>query len=226
MSEQLHEQLSALMDGELPRDELRFLLRRLDADAGAVQVWSRYHIVSGALRRQTGVPVPLDFSATVMLRIAADTPPAVAGRRRGILLRRVVGGAIAATVAVVALVATRPAGENPANSMPASMPAIAGLPATPSSASQVARQFSAPSPMLANFNYAQPASFDSTTFDNAAFDNVIPLPRYDLRRRYDAGVDNVNGFAPYVLLTAPERAPQTAVPAQQLQQRPAHQPQP
>ena len=33
MNETANEQLSALMDGELPRDELRFLLRGLDGDS-------------------------------------------------------------------------------------------------------------------------------------------------------------------------------------------------
>jgi len=33
--------LSALLDGELPADELRFLLRRLDADAELARRWSR-----------------------------------------------------------------------------------------------------------------------------------------------------------------------------------------
>ena len=41
MNETTHEQLSALLDGELPRDELRFLLRRMDSDAALAQRWSR-----------------------------------------------------------------------------------------------------------------------------------------------------------------------------------------
>ena len=37
-TDQFGEQLSCLMDGELPRDQLRFLLRRIDADAELAQV--------------------------------------------------------------------------------------------------------------------------------------------------------------------------------------------
>ncbi len=205
MSEQLREQLSALMDGAVSGDELRFLLRRLDADTDSVQTWSRYQFASGVLHRQTMLPlrVRADFSETVMLRIAQESSQPAARRRSSGLLRWAGGGAIAAVVAVAALVTTRPAGENQ-NPMD-EMPSIVTVPAVPISAPQIDRLSTAPLPALTNFDYAQPASFDT---------GVIPLSRYDLRRRYDAGADNVNELTPYVLLTTPARAPQiSSVPA-------------
>ncbi|HOV58400.1 MAG TPA: sigma-E factor negative regulatory protein, partial [Rhodanobacteraceae bacterium] len=53
MSEQLREQLSALMDGELDPDGARFLLRRIAADADLKRRWERQHLARAALRRQT-----------------------------------------------------------------------------------------------------------------------------------------------------------------------------
>lgn len=201
MSEQLREQLSALLDGELPRDELRFLLRRLDADADSMQCWSRYQFASGVLRRQVATPLRVGFAEALMLRLAHEPRP-VGVRRGGSLLRWAGGGAIAAAVAVVALVSTRPAGENPSSNIATT---IAIVPAARVLAPQDPRPTTAPLPALANFDYAQPASFDT---------GVVPMPRYDLRRRYDAGgVETLNGFVPYVLLREPVRAPQALAPA-------------
>jgi sigma-E factor negative regulatory protein RseA len=127
MNDTTHEQLSALMDGELPRDELRFLLRRIDGDASLAQRWSRYQIASAVLKRQYVAPLSDgQFAAVVMARLDAG---AVAVRQpmAGRLLRWAGGGAIAASVAVLALVATRPAGTDGA--MPATgAPAIAAAP--------------------------------------------------------------------------------------------------
>src|SRR6185312_1042675 len=100
------EQLSALMDGELPRDELRFLLRRIDAEPALTQRWSRYQIARAALRRQGGVQLRADFADVLMQRLAHEAVPAA--RRGGRVLRWLGGGAIAASVAMLALVATRP----------------------------------------------------------------------------------------------------------------------
>jgi sigma-E factor negative regulatory protein RseA len=189
MSEQFKEQLSALMDGELPRDQLRFLLRRIDTDAELRQCWSRYQIVRGSLRRQTVVSMRADFSETLMQRLAHEAVP-TANRRGPALLRWAGGSAIAAAVAVVALVATRPAGENPS-----ALVAPIAAAATPASAVQDTRSASLPLPLV-NFDYAQPASAIS----------VLDMGRrYDPLHRYEAmGVGAENGKAPYVLLTAPQ----------------------
>jgi sigma-E factor negative regulatory protein RseA len=193
------EQLSVLMDGELPRDQLRFLLRRIDADAELTQRWSRYQLVRSALRRQPLLPLRMDFTEVLMQRIAVEALP-VAQRRGGTLLRWAGGGAIAAAVAVVALVTTRPQVEN----VPApSVSTVANL-ATP--VSQDTRPAQAPMPPLVNFDFAQPASFDT---GSSFYSGAVALPRYDIRHRYDSnainanGMGAANGLAPYVLLIAP-----------------------
>jgi sigma-E factor negative regulatory protein RseA len=196
MSEQFREQLSALMDGELPRDQLRFLLRRADADAELGQCWSRYQLVRSSMRRLPIVPLRADFTEILMQRIAAEALP-VAVRRSGALLRWAGGGAIAAAVAVIALVATRPQDINPSLA-----PAIAAT--APAPASVDTHPVTAPlPPLLTNFDYAQPASFDT----GPGFETgPIAIPRYDVRRRYEAnGVGTVNGVMPYLLLPAPPR---------------------
>jgi len=101
MNETANEQLSALMDGELPRDELRFLLRGLGGDAGLAQRWSRYQIARAVLQHEYVPAATGDdrFAAAVMLRLEPVQPRL--GRRIG---RWAGGGAIAAAVAVAAVV--------------------------------------------------------------------------------------------------------------------------
>jgi len=190
MSKTANEQLSALMDGELPSDELRFLLRGLAGDSGLVQRWSRYQIARAVLQHEYVPAATGDdrFAAAVMLRLEPAQPRL--GRRIG---RWAGGGAIAAAVAVVALMATRPAGENGA--LPAPGTELAKItPMLLSPQQPVLRQQQpvfAPMPaMPATFSDTQPASFESF------------LPRYTANPRGPAQNADVtpNGFVPYILM--------------------------
>jgi sigma-E factor negative regulatory protein RseA len=191
MSDEFREQLSALMDGELPRDQVRFLLRRIDNDLQLAQTWTRYQIAGGVLRRQAALtPLREDF-ADVLMRRMADEPSGFGVRA----LRWAGGGAIAAAVAVFALVSTRPTvtTPDPAATL-ASVPPAAAVPAAP------AARLATPVPA---FDFAQPASFDS----------IIRLPRY----RHDGAnaVEPQEMLGPYVLLTAPQAPePQPLSPRQ------------
>ena len=191
------EQLSVLMDGELPRDQLRFLLRRIDTDAELGQRWSRYQLVRSALRRQPVLPLRIDFTEVLMQRIADEALP-VAQRRGATLLRWAGGGAIAAAVAVVALVTTRHAVEN----MQTPTVAASGTTAAPVSLDSRAAQ--APMSAPVNFDYAQPASFDAST---SFYSGAVAIPRYDVRHRYESNGINANGLAQYLLLTPPRPLP-------------------
>lgn len=113
MKQSNQESLSSLMDGELPGDALRFLLRRLDHDEELRETWSRYHLIRDGLRHEVGILAGADFAGAVMARL--DAAPAVTAapaeprrRPRRRWLNWSAGGAIAAGVAVVALVATQP----------------------------------------------------------------------------------------------------------------------
>ncbi len=103
-SESIKEQLSALMDGELSRDETRFLMRRLDADPQLAKTWSSYQLAGDVLKKRFATPMRADFAASVMQGLDAEQE-AVAPRNG--LLRWAGGGAIAAAVAVFALTGTQ-----------------------------------------------------------------------------------------------------------------------
>lgn len=104
------QQLSALMDGDLPPDQARFLLRRLEHDAELTGRWERWQLCGDVLRGQAQAPAPTGFAGQIAAAIAAESAPssANAGTQRGrSLLVRWGGGALAASVAVIALFMAR-----------------------------------------------------------------------------------------------------------------------
>lgn len=106
MSEANMENLSAAMDGELSKEELRFLLRRLDHDASLVQAWTRYHVAGESLRRQLRPMASSDFASRVMAVVEGEQASIKSPKRDW--LRLSLGGAIAASVAVAALMVSQP----------------------------------------------------------------------------------------------------------------------
>ena len=107
------QQLSALMDGDLAADEARFLLRRLQHDHELAGCWERWQLCGDVLRGQGRAPAPAGFAERVAQAIAAESSPAAttasqaqAARPRN-LLARWGGGALAASVALVALFMAR-----------------------------------------------------------------------------------------------------------------------
>lgn len=128
------QQLSALIDGELAPDEAAFLMRRLEHDEDLAGCFERWQLVGAVLRGQGGVRMPEGFSARVMARVKDEAVPMRAARPRRWVQWG--GGAIAASVALVALLLVRPAGspQRPVQA-PFREVAQAAAPATP-----VARQ--------------------------------------------------------------------------------------
>ena len=203
ISDQIGVQLSALMDGELARDEMRFLLRRIEGDPQLAQRWSRYEFARAVLRRQVQAPLRSDFADSLSQRLAAEAVPA---RRRGAgLLRWVGGGAIAASVAVAALVMTRPALQNPGLTL-ASTPAATAIQDTRTPATAAS-----PLPALLSFDYAQPASLESAPYSAQPYEL--------LRRRYEPIA--TDGGIPYVLRSAPLLPVRAAAPPAERKADPA-----
>jgi sigma-E factor negative regulatory protein RseA len=105
MSDILNEQLSALLDGELPPEETTLLLKRLGREQALAARLSRYRLCGDVLRGERVQP-RADFALRVSAAVAAE--PALAARaaarpRRGGWLRPLAGLAVAASVAVVAV---------------------------------------------------------------------------------------------------------------------------
>ena len=216
MNQQIHEQLSALMDGELERDQTRFLLKRLANDSELPLRWARYHVSRQTIRRQELV-LSSGFADAVMARL--DLEPALHVRATHAWLRWGAGGAIAASVAVAALVLTRPAlepdvapGTSVARVMPAAGTAIVAATVAATRAANTFRP-----PLLAPNTPVEtaPASFGTDLVEPATTD---PRMQSYLIRHYQAvGAAGQSNFVPYVLLGTPQRD-DTAQPAQTVPQ--------
>ncbi len=111
MNQDPRESLSAGMDGELPVEQLRFLLRRLDHDASLRQAWSGYHLTRDGLRREGSLLASSGFAARVMLAIDEESNATPVASWRHHWLRWSGGGVIAASVAAAALMIGQPAGD-------------------------------------------------------------------------------------------------------------------
>jgi sigma-E factor negative regulatory protein RseA len=107
MSEQIREQVSAFLDGELPSSETELLLKRLTRDPELRQSFGRYALIGDSLRGG-GASLTLNFAARVNRTI--DGEPAVpalpAGGTRPLRWwKPIAGTAVAAGVTAVAVVA-------------------------------------------------------------------------------------------------------------------------
>ncbi len=102
----VRESLSALMDGEANELEARRVLQALSADTQLRDSWHRYHLAAQAMRRE--LPVQLeDFSSQISAAIEAEKLSTGALSTVKKFLSSVGRGAIAASVAVVAIVASQ-----------------------------------------------------------------------------------------------------------------------
>lgn len=122
MSEESREHLSCLMDGEISRETGRFLVRRLGADRELCATWARYHLVRDCLRYQEGGLVGNGLSGKVRQAIENDASPRQIRKRNLAWLKPAAGLAVAASVALLAIVAVGPGAQNFA---PAREPAAA-----------------------------------------------------------------------------------------------------
>jgi sigma-E factor negative regulatory protein RseA len=125
------EQLSALADGELPRAEAQLLLARIAREPELARAWERYHVAGEAMRRNLAPAWRAGFADRVLTRLGTEPMPAPVRLPRA-LLRPLAGGAIAATVALLAVLGIRDQGAPDGEVVPtlaATDPlAVAGVP--------------------------------------------------------------------------------------------------
>jgi len=109
MSEQISEQVSAFLDGELPNSETELLLKRLTRDGELRESFGRYALIGEAIRGTTrGGLITRGFTGRVNLAIDGELMPAnghVPPAREPRWWRPFAGAAVAAGVAAVAVVA-------------------------------------------------------------------------------------------------------------------------
>ncbi|MGY4515628.1 RseA family anti-sigma factor [Lysobacter sp. HA18] len=155
--------LSALFDGELQGEARLFAMRRLSHDNGWQDDCGRWQLIGDAMRKQAPIAAPADLAWRVRAAVASEAPvlapaPAVATiaaptRRPA---RLWVGGALAASLALVAVVATR----GPERAAAPSVPGVATTTAAPALTPSV--------PVATSPSIETPAVAASTTADDLA----------------------------------------------------------
>lgn len=141
-------QLSALLDGELPADEARFLMRRLQHDSELNAQWERWQLLGDAMRGKALAPAPEGFADRVARAVAQEgnAHAATSRTRAGVL--RWGGGALAAACAALAVFVAMPSHQSAQQTQVAPAPAVAAASAaSPKSApveTPIAKQAIAP----------------------------------------------------------------------------------
>ena len=114
MTDRISEQMSAFLDGELPADEARLLVRRLERDAGLRRAFGAYVLAGEVLASPGGVTASPGFAARVAAAIDADqaevvVPAKTAAARGGHRwMRPAVATAVAASAALAAVLLVNP----------------------------------------------------------------------------------------------------------------------
>lgn len=127
MSEQIREQISAFLDGELPSSETELLLKRLTRDAELRESFGRYALVGEAMRGRGVARLSRGFAARVNRAIDGEPAPELSsprGAHGSRWWRPLSGVAAAAGVAAIAIVALQQHAVAPADM--AARPAILG----------------------------------------------------------------------------------------------------
>ncbi len=204
MEQSAREQLSALVDGEMARDALRFLLKSVGDDPALARAWSRYQLVGASLRREEFLPVDADFSEKVRSRLMAEDADIAlsaarpVSRERAPWLRWAGGGAIAAGVAAMALFATRGPGVEDT--------------LVPPAAPTLAQEISVPAGELHAPVQTLPAAGGESIGNDGSGLWDPRVQGYLMQHGQVAGQIGPSGFVPYVYFMAtPAQVPPTSV---------------
>ena len=108
MNKETLEHISSLMDGELSRETGLFLTRRLSADHELTGTWQRYHLIRDCMRQPGGAVPLVNLSQRMKNALSEEqsAPASVWSSNRW--LKPVSGLAVAASVALMAIVAVGP----------------------------------------------------------------------------------------------------------------------
>jgi sigma-E factor negative regulatory protein RseA len=132
MSEQIREQVSAFLDGELPNSETELLLKRLTRDAELRESFGRYALIGESLRGGGGARLSQSFHTRVNRAIDGEPLTATPDRQAGAQLQRWwragAGVAVAAGVMAVAVLSFQQRADVP--NLVAALPPATARPVT------------------------------------------------------------------------------------------------
>jgi len=188
MNEQKREQLSALVDDELTQ-EASSVIENLLEDNAAKQTWTRYHLIGDSLRGHLPGHIG-DISGNVSQAIASE-PTVLAPAKKSTsrtssdLMKPVMGFAIAASVAAVAIFNVQQARQTPET----------GQPVIAQSSIATGQPSLATSPQLVNQQSAQAQVYQVINADPR-------LNRYLVNYNEYRANTGVSGMPPHVRMVA------------------------
>jgi len=181
------------MDGEISRETGLFLVRRLGSDQELCATWSRYHLVRDCLRHHDGGLATASLQQRIREQLdqeAVQTARVAPARR---WLKPLAGVAVAASVALMAVVAVGPGRQ-------AAQPAVESLVSEAAAPSFTSPQGLVPAPV------SQQASLSSPGFSGSR------MNAYVLRHYQATGASGGRGFVtfvPIVVTSSAARAEET-----------------
>jgi sigma-E factor negative regulatory protein RseA len=197
MSEQIREQVSAFLDGELPNSETELLLKRLTRDAELRESFGRYALIGESLRGASHAYLTKGFAERVNRAIDGEQIPSQAPNprvRSAGWWRPFAGAAVAAGVAAVAVVALQQRTVAPASHAPL-LPMVAQNAAAPAAREAISYTVPTNTPELSG---ALPAA----RLTNYVF----------AHSRYSSGLDQ-RGVLADMLIEADDQQPAANEPA-------------
>jgi sigma-E factor negative regulatory protein RseA len=197
MSEQIREQVSAFLDGELPNSETELLLKRLTRDGELRDSFGRYVLIGEAVRGTSRGLLTRGFSGRVNLAIDGELIPAnehLPPARGPRWWRPIAGAAVAASVAAVAVVALQQRAVSPTLRSAAPLAARISAPAQSTAVAPSARE--AISYTVPATSPAAPASIAPARLTNYVF----------AHSRYSSGLAQ-RGVMADLLIEAEEQQP-------------------
>ena len=140
MAEHINERISALVDGELSKDECKRVLEELRVDPDTAASWCHYHLISDALKNKLPLSLSPDFTARLSKALEAEPPlesPLPRIRATPPFVKPAIGFALAASVAAIGYVSLGWNTQPVTNSMP-SLALTASAPSTSAPSIEVA----------------------------------------------------------------------------------------
>jgi sigma-E factor negative regulatory protein RseA len=173
MSEQIREQVSAFLDGELPTSETELLLKRLTRDAELRESFGRYALIGEACRGAPHDHLTRGLTARINRAIDGEPKPAYGSAERARSRRwwhPVAGAAVAAGVAAVAVVALQQRAVSPI-SRPGTAVVAQNIAAAPSKEPAI---YTTPAPTAGEVPAALPAArLTNYVFAHSKYSSVL-----------------------------------------------------
>ena len=183
MNESTKEQLSAFIDGEQNGEHL---LDKLTQDEEMKETWSRYHLIGDCLR--DNLPDQISTHIPVNVKNALQHEPTIlAPTKKRFDIKPLVGMAIAASVAMVAVLTLQTGNENGAASI--------GSPTIANTDSQVE-----------SFNFSEPQILPAAVKQSDTPESIVNQRLNDYLMNHNGYRSNggVNGIMPYVRMVTIE----------------------